>query len=44
MGEALIDLVWQFTALWKKQDPNYKDQNYKNAKWVKITNILGLSS
>ena len=32
MGEALIDLIQQFLALWNNQDPEYKDQNYKDAK------------
>ena len=44
MGEALIDLVRQFPALWYKQDPKYKDDNYKDAKWEEITDILGLGS
>ena len=39
MGEALIDSVQQFPAFWNKQDPEYKDQNYKDAKWVEISNI-----
>ena len=33
MGEALINLVHQYPALWDKQDAKYKDSNYKDAKW-----------
>ena len=42
MGEALIDLVCQYPALWDKQDPMYKYSNYKDAKWEEITEILCL--
>ena len=42
MGEALIDLVCQFPALWDKQDAMYKDSNYKEPKWKEITEILHL--
>ena len=44
MGEVLINLVQQFPALWDKQDPKYKDGNYKDAKWKEIADILGLGS
>ena len=44
MGKTLIDLVWQFPALWNKQDSKYKDKNDKDAKWAEIANILGWSS
>ena len=40
MGEALIDLVCQYPGLWDKSDPQYKDQNYKVAKWKEIVTIL----
>ena len=40
MGEALIDLVHQYPALWDKQDAMYKDSNYKEAKWKEIAKIL----
>ena len=43
MGEALIDLVHQYPALWDKQDAMYKDSNYKEAKWKEITEILHLN-
>ena len=33
MGEALINLVCQYPALWDKQDVKYKDSNCKEAKW-----------
>ena len=33
MGEALLDPVCQYPALWDKQDAKYKDSNYKDAKW-----------
>ena len=36
MGEALINLVQQFPALLDKQDPKYKDYNYKDAKLKEI--------
>ena len=36
MGEALINLVHQYCALWDKQDTMYKDSNYKEAKWKKL--------
>ena len=42
MGEALIDLVHQYPALWDKQDAMYKDSNYKEAKWKEIAEILHL--
>ena len=32
MGEALINLVHQYTALWDKQDAMYKDSSYKETK------------
>ena len=32
MGEALIDLVQQYPALWDKQDIMYKDSSYKRGK------------
>ena len=44
MGEALINLVQQFPALWDKEDPKYKDGNHKDAKWKEITDVLGLGS
>ena len=40
MGEVLIDLVQQFPALGNKQDSQYKDQTYKDVKWVEIANIF----
>ena len=43
MGEALINLVHQYPALWDKQDAMYKDSNYKGAKWKEITEILHLN-
>ena len=43
MGEALIDLICQYPALWDKQDTTYKDSNYKEAKWKEITEILCLT-
>ena len=43
MGEALINLVHQYPALWDKQDNMYKDSNYKEAKWNEITEILHLN-
>ena len=43
MGEALIDLVHQYPALWDKQDAKYKDSNYKDAKWKEIAEILCLT-
>ena len=42
MGEALLDLVHQYPALWDKQDAKYKDRNYKDAKWKEIAEILCL--
>ena len=42
MGEALMDLVHQYPGLWDKSDPQYKDQNYKDAKWMEIATILEL--
>ena len=43
MGEALIDLVCQYPALWDKQDVMHKDSNYKEAKWKEIAEILHLT-
>ena len=43
MGEALIDLVCKYPALWGKQDAKYKDSNYKDAKWKEIAEILCLA-
>ena len=43
MGEALIDLVCQYPALWDKQDAKYKDSNYKDTKWKEIAEILCLT-
>ena len=43
MGEALIDLVHQYSALWDKKDAMYKDGNYKEAKWKEIVEILHLN-
>ena len=43
MGEALINLVHQYPALWDKQDTMYKDSNYKEAKWKEITEILHIN-
>ena len=43
MGEALIDLVWQYPTPWDKQDIMYKDSSYKEAKWKKIAEILHLN-
>ena len=40
MGEALINLVHQYPALWDKL---YKDSNYKEAKWKKTVEILHLT-
>ena len=42
MGEALINLVQQYPALWDKQDIMYKDSSYKEAKWKEIAEILHL--
>ena len=42
MGDALINLVHQYPALWDKQDANYKDSSYKDAKWKEIAEILCL--
>ena len=42
MGEALIDLVCQYPALWDKQDAKYKGSSYKDAKWQEIAEILCL--
>ena len=44
MGEALIDLVHQYLGLWDKSDPQYKDQNYKDAKWMEIVTIPKIPS
>ena len=43
IGEALIDLVHQYPALWDKQDMMYKDSSYKEAKWKEIVEILHLN-
>ena len=43
MAEALIDLVCHYPALWDKQDAKYKDNNYKEAKWKEIVEILCLN-
>ena len=43
MGEALINLVHQYPALWDKQDMMYKDSSYKDAKWKEIEEILHLT-
>ena len=40
MGETLINLVHQYSALWDKQDAKYKDSNYKDAKWKETAEIL----
>ena len=40
MGEALINLVCQYPALWDKQDGMYKDSSYKDDKWKEIADIL----
>ena len=40
MGEALINLVCQYPALWDKQDAMYKDSNYKEAKWKEIADMF----
>ena len=42
MGEALIDLVHQYPALWDKQHSKYKDINYKDARWRDIAEILSI--
>ena len=42
MGEALIDLVRQYPALWDKQHSKYKDSNYKDARWREISEILNV--
>ena len=44
MGEGLIDLVCQYLGLWDKSDSQYKDQNYKDAKWMEIATILKIPS
>ena len=44
MGEALIDLVYQYLGLWHKSDTLYKDQNYKDVKWMELANILATPS
>ena len=44
MGEVLIDLVHQYLGLWDKSDPLYKDQNYRDAKWMEIATILEIPS
>ena len=43
MGEALIDLVWQYPSLWDKQDMIYKNSSYKDARWKEIAEILHLT-
>ena len=43
MGEALVDLVHQYPALWDKQDAKYKDSYYKDATWKEIDEILCLT-
>ena len=43
MGEALINLVHQYPALWDKQDAKYKDSNYKVAKLKGIAEMLCLT-
>ena len=43
MGEALINLVCQYLALWDKQDAMYKDSSYKEAKWKEIVEMLHLN-
>ena len=42
MGEALINLICQYPALWDKQDAMYKHSNYKGAKWKETAEILHL--
>ena len=42
MGEALIDLVCQYPALWDIQHSKYKDSNYKDARWREISEILNV--
>ena len=42
MGEALIDLVRQYPALWDKQHSKYKDSNYKDTRWREISEILNV--
>ena len=42
MGEALIDLVRQYPALWDKQHSKYKDSNYKDERWREISEILNV--
>ena len=43
MGEALIDHVHQYPALWDKQDMMYKDSSHKDAKWKEIAEVLHLN-
>ena len=43
MGEALINLVHQYPALWDKQDAMYKDSNYTETKWKEIAQILHIT-
>ena len=43
MGDALINCVYQYPALWDKQDVKYKDSNYKDAKWKEIAESLCLT-
>ena len=43
MGEALIELVHQYPALWDNQDAMYKDSSYKKAKWKEIREMLHLN-
>ena len=43
MGEALINLVHQYPAVWDKQDMMYKESSYKDAKWKEIAEMLHLT-
>ena len=43
MGEALINFVRQYPALWDKQDMMCKDSSYKDAKWKEIAEVLHLT-
>ena len=43
IGEAIINLVCQYPALWDNQDAKHKDSNYKEAKWKEIAEILCLN-
>ena len=42
MGEALIDLIFQYPALWDKQHTKYKDSNYKDVRWREIAESLSV--